>query len=324
MFEFLLTLVFLITTILLSAVLAAFNKTKKPLKKIDKYFCLPESVEPASDALKQQHNLPMVIQDMAGKKLYDSSYISKIKRNIQILLDRADIPLTSGEGLLLSLIIMVGTFFISMVLTGNIIISFLLFGLNFFIIKCYLQIKFKNKINKINEQLADALEMIAGSIKTGYSFLRALEVASKEMSNPISKELSKIVKEVKIGLTIEQAFKNMMERIPIKDLELLVTAIVLQKQTGGNLVEIFDNIADTIRERISLKREVKTITSQGVLSGWIIALLPVFIVLTLMVLNPSYISALFTNTLGIFFLITAVFNEIAGVIIIRRIVNIEY
>jgi tight adherence protein B len=144
------------------------------------------------------------------------------------------------------------------------------------------------------------------------------------MPQPLSKELTRVVKETEIGIPIEKALESMVQRFPLTDLELLITAIILQKQTGGNLAEILDNIAETIRDRLALKREVKTITAQGILSGWIIALIPVFITLILMVLNPSYIMILFTDRLGIFMLILAALSELMGVIIIKKVINIEY
>lgn len=324
MLQLLLTFVFIVALVLVSAILTVFTRNKGPIEKIEKYFYLSESAEAILLPSNQTNTSLVPVQQKNHSKIFDIFIARKIKRNVQIFLDRADIPLTAEEVLLFSLVLIVGVFYITLILTGNIIISLLASAMIILVIRTYMLIKYKKRLEKINEQLADAIDMISGSLKTGYSFLRALEVASKEMQRPISKELMKIVNEIKYGLLIEQAFKNMMERIPIKDLELLVTAIVMQKQTGGNLAEIFDNIADTIRERVLLKREVKTITAQGILSGWIVSLLPVFLILTLMILNPGYLSILFTDKIGIFLLIIAIFNEIIGIIMIRRIVSIEY
>jgi tight adherence protein B len=186
-----------------------------------------------------------------------------------------------------------------------------------------LRARIKKRVKSLNEQLSDAIVLISNSLKAGYSFFQAVDIVAKEMTGPIAEEFALLQKEVNLGLTTEKALENLVARVKSDDLELVVIAVLIQRQVGGNLSEILDNISSTIRERVKIKGEVKTVTAQGRASGFIISLLPVGLGLILFVINPEHISTLFTDPIGIAILVFSVMMELIGIYFISKIVKIE-
>lgn len=186
-----------------------------------------------------------------------------------------------------------------------------------------MNIKTGKRIKLFNRQLGDALILIANSLRTGYSFMQALDMVAKEMKPPISSEFARTVKEMNLGTTTESALGNMAKRINSEDLDLVLTAVLIQRQVGGNLSEVLDNIARTIRERVRIRGEIKTLTAQGRLSGFVVGLLPVIMGCIIYVLNPEYVKVLFTHPIGRLMLGAAAVSQVIGIILIRRIVDIK-
>ena len=186
-----------------------------------------------------------------------------------------------------------------------------------------LNIKIARRTKAFNEQLGDCLILIANSLRTGYSFMQALEMVAQEMPQPISVEFGRTLREMNLGILTEEALNNLAQRVNSDDLELVITAVLIQRQVGGNLAEILDNIAGTIRERVKIKGEIKTMTAQGRISGLIIGIMPLGLGLMIYSINPEYIKILFTAPLGKMMLIGAACSEFLGILLIRKIVNIE-
>ncbi|NLC10726.1 MAG: secretion system protein, partial [Firmicutes bacterium] len=173
-------------------------------------------------------------------------------------------------------------------------------------------------------QLSEGLTVMANSLRAGFSFMQAVDTLSKEMPPPLSTEFARLLKEMNLGTTTESALDNLMRRVDSKDLDLVVTSVKIQRQVGGNLAEIIDNIAKTIQQRNKLQGHLKTLTAQGRISGLIIGLLPIFIILFVSLLNPSYLTTLVTNPAGLFMLAYALVSEIIGFLIIKKIVTIDF
>ncbi len=187
----------------------------------------------------------------------------------------------------------------------------------------YLRMKQHQKIARFNNQIGDTLVMVSNSLKAGYGFLQAIDMVAKEMAPPIRTEFARTIQEINLGTTTEDALIRLSERVPSPDLDLVITAMLIQRQIGGNLSEILDNISQTIRERVKIKGEVKALTAQGRLSGLIIGLLPVGIGAFLLLVNPNYIMQLFTDPRGKFLLGYAVLAELIALLVIRKIITIE-
>lgn len=187
----------------------------------------------------------------------------------------------------------------------------------------WLRVARLRRVARFNLQLPDALAVVSNSLRAGYSFLQSMEMVSKEMTPPISTEFSRVLKEMNLGLTTEAALENFSKRVGSDDLDLMITAVLIQRQVGGNLSHILDNISAMIRDRIRIKGEINTLTAQGRISGWIVSLLPIGLGFILSTLNPEYIRILFSHPLGKLMLVGGALSEAFGILIINRIIRIE-
>jgi tight adherence protein B len=174
-----------------------------------------------------------------------------------------------------------------------------------------------------DKQLGDTLTLLSNALKAGYSFAQAVNTVSKSASPPIADEFSRAVREMALGISVDDALNHMVKRNNSEDFDLMVTAVQIHRVVGGNLAEILDTIAHTIRERVRIKGEIRTLTAQARASGWIITLLPVGLAAGLEVLSPDYFNPMFTHTLGIVMLAMAGFSMLIGFAIIQKIVKIE-
>jgi tight adherence protein B len=166
--------------------------------------------------------------------------------------------------------------------------------------------------------------MMCNGLKSGFSFQQTMENVASDMPAPIGVEFGRVCNEIRFGATLDDALNNMLERVKSPDLMLVVSAVLIQRTTGGNLSEILSTISETIRDRIKIKGEISSITAQGRMSGMIIGALPICIAAILMVVNPDYMSTFFTTTAGNIMLAVSVVMEVLGFFAIRKVVTIEY
>ncbi len=188
----------------------------------------------------------------------------------------------------------------------------------------FIKIKKGRRIKAFEAQLGDTLIMMCNGLRSGFSFQQAMENVATDMPAPIGMEFGRVCNEIKYGATLEDALNNMADRVKSPDLMLVVSAVLIQRTTGGNLSEILTTISHTIRDRIKIKGEISSITAQGRMSGMIIGALPIVIALVLMVVNPDYMQTFFTTSAGKIMLIVSVVMEIIGFFAIRKVVTIEY
>ncbi|MDD2397526.1 MAG: type II secretion system F family protein [Tissierellia bacterium] len=181
----------------------------------------------------------------------------------------------------------------------------------------------KKREELFNKQLGDATVIMGNSIKGGFTFLQSMENIAEEMQPPISNEFAKVLREIHYGVKQEDALNHMVERTKNKDLELLISAVMTSAQVGSNLSDILDTISSTIRDRIRIKNEIKTLTAQGRMSGLVIGLLPIVLILAIMVMTPSYFEGFFESNMGKILIIISIVLEITGFALINKIVNIK-
>lgn len=236
---------------------------------------------------------------------------------------RAAIPLRVGEYILIRWICALFLALMSIFMGHIWILSVLVGILGFYIPRFYLNHQKQKRVKKVVSQLMDAISLISNSLKSGYSFNQGLELVSREMPPPIADEFHQVLVELNMGGNAEEALNNLTKRVPSVDIDLMVTAFLIQRQVGGNLAEVLDNIAHTIRERIRILGEVRTRTSQARLSGYIIGLMPFFLMGVISLLSPAYLKEMFASPLGIIMLGMAFFMELVGALMIRRIASIE-
>lgn len=181
----------------------------------------------------------------------------------------------------------------------------------------------KRRIRKFNTQLVDALQAMANAFKAGLTFPQAVEHVAREASPPLQQEFTLFVKEVKLGVPIEESLVNMAKRVGSDDLELVVVSTNIARQLGGNMAEMFEVISGTIRERFRLEGKIDSMTSQGRLQGWVVASMPIVLGLVLNSMRPDLMRPMLDHWFGWVVILAIALMETMGILIIRRIVNID-
>jgi tight adherence protein B len=184
-----------------------------------------------------------------------------------------------------------------------------------------LALKRSRRVSAFNAVLAEAIDMLARALRAGHSVVSAMEMLSQNAQEPLASEFAEIFRQVNLGLPMRDALLLLLGRVPSSDLRVLVTAILVQKDTGGNLAEILDRTVFVIRERLRIQGEIQVQTAQGRLTGWILSSLPVVMMILLNLLNPGYSSILFNDPLGRKLMYISGGMLVAGTLIIRRMVN---
>ncbi|MHB1392318.1 MAG: type II secretion system F family protein [Clostridia bacterium] len=258
-----------------------------------------------------------------SKTLGKSKWGSKYKERTEIQLIQAHLPLKPEEYIAINIMVFLVTAVVFFVFTENLAASIALAALSAVTPFIYVNSRKKSIMQKIDQQLPDTLALISNTLKSGYSFLQAVDAAARELPPPVSLEFQQILKEINLGVNTEKALESLSKRVQSQDLELIIMAVLIQRQIGGNLSEILDNISETIRSRIKIKGEIRILTAQGRVSGLIIALMPVALGIILYFINPSYILVLFEEPIGWAMLMFAVLMQGMGIYLIRRIIRIE-
>ncbi len=245
-------------------------------------------------------------------------------KRIELMMQQADWPIRGTEfeailllwgglvGLITFLVTLKGAMFFVGALVG-ILMGFALLGL-----------RIRRRRKKFTNQLGDMLTMVANALRAGFSFMQAFELISREMDAPMGREVQLVVNEVNLGNTLESALDNMQRRVASPDFELVVTAVLIQRQVGGDLAQILDTISDTIQERIRMRREVLALTAQGRISGWVLAAAPFVVAGVMSIIAPSYLSPLIETEPGRMAITIGIISELVGVFVIHRIIDIKF
>jgi len=242
---------------------------------------------------------------------------------LRILLYQANLPWTAGSLLLMCTICFAIPAYLIYLRTGTPIFS-LLIGLVLGAAPLlYVLHKRTQRFNKFEQGLPETLDLMVSALRAGHSFISALDLAANESPDPIGKELRICFDEQNYGLELKTALGNLSARVPLQDLKIVITAILIQKESGGNLAEVFDKAAYVIRERFRLKRQVRVHTAQGRLTGWILSFLPIVLGIGLYLINPESMSLLWTRAIGIKLLYLSGAMTIIGALIIRKIVRVD-
>lgn len=187
----------------------------------------------------------------------------------------------------------------------------------------FLRYKRRRRIENFEAQLPEAMDMLINAMQAGYSFQAAMELVGNEMLDPLGTEFSQFYEEQRLGIDVRSALLGIQERIQSLDLKMFITAVLIQRETGGNLTEVLSNISRVIRERFRIQGELKTLTAQVRLSGKMLALLPIIVVGGVMLTNPKFIEPLFQEHAGHVILVVAAVSQVVGFILMRKIANIE-
>ncbi len=261
------------------------------------------------------------VGDWLNIRLEKSDYGGGIARELA----RADIKLKAAEFIALTIIVAVGVGLLSWYLGGPLFgLIGVLVGLN--LPRMYVRSQQGKRLQRFDEQLADMLNLMVNGLRAGYSTMQAMEAVSREMPPPISDEFRRVVQEMQLGIPMEKALDNFLRRIPSEDLDLVIAAINVQREVGGNLAEILDIISFTIRERVRIKGEIKVLTSQVIYSGRFLAMMPILISAALWLLNRPYMMEFFnpdTRIVGLIALGIGGSMIFAGYLVMTKIATID-
>lgn len=185
-------------------------------------------------------------------------------------------------------------------------------------------IKRQKRFMKFEEQFPDAIELLSRAVRAGHAFTTGLSLIAKELPAPVSEEFERTYEQQNVGLPLRAAFENLMRRVPLTDVRIFVTALMIQRESGGNLAEILDNLANVIRGRFKLLRQIKTYTAQGRLSLYLLVSIPPLMGILIFIMDPEYIMRLFTDPLGVRFLVAGILLQVFGFFTIRKIIQPKY
>ncbi len=242
--------------------------------------------------------------------------------NMSTQLARADLKITVGEYVMMCVLFaVIGVLLFVVIQRPYLSPIGILVGA--FAPRIYVGSRQSARLKTFDSQLGDGLNLMVNSLRAGYSTLQAMEVISREMPTPISVEFGRVVKEMQLGVPFESAMLNLLRRIPSGDLDLVITAMSVQREVGGNLAEVLDAISFTIRERVRIKGEIKVMTAQGRITGYVITALPFGLGIFIYFVNPDYMNGMFRDPCGWIMLGISVVMIAIGYFVVDKIVSIE-
>lgn len=288
-------------------------------------FFSQDSVEQRQRRLRQQQQGSTPAERLRAMLRHLAEKLQRFERTrkMDLKMQQAGWPLLGTEfelmqlgfGALLGILVFVLTFDFTLAMLG--FVGGILTG------AVLLRLRIQRRQKLFTNQLGDMLTMVANALRAGFSFLQAFELIAREMPAPMGPEVNQVVREINLGGTLENALNNMQKRVQSPDFELVITAVLIQRQVGGNLAQILDTISGTIDERIKMRREVLSLTAQGRLSGIVLAALPVVLAILISTISPGYMNPLLENPLGKYIIGGSVLMELIGFYIINRIIDIK-
>ncbi|MDO8589089.1 MAG: type II secretion system F family protein [Armatimonadota bacterium] len=302
----------------LSFVLFAHLMTRRSARmreRLERYTSTPAPGASTTPADTSSDRLPTVSKFLSNKGLTET---------LMLEISRAGLSWRPSEYVVMIAVFTLAPIFLGLVLHVNPAMAVLAGVIGFCIPVGALKMNQARRLKAFNDQIADALSLISSSLRSGYSFMRAMQVVSTEMPAPISEEFGRVIDECNVGVPTEDALSHLVARMHSYDMELVVTAVNIQIQLGGNLAEILDTIAETIRERVRINGEIAALTADGRLSGVILIALPIFLTLVIQFIAPQYLAPLLTRTVGHYMLIGAGASMIFGALVIRKMLQIDF
>jgi len=242
-------------------------------------------------------------------------------------LQRASLHLRVGEYLLARIFLAVLLAFLALLVVGfraqGFLLAIPLGGLGFMLPALYVSLRKRRRLQAIQGQLVETVTLIANAVRSGFGFLQGVQATARQMTPPISDELDHLTQDINLGMGAEQALLDMSHRVGSQDLDIVITAIIIQRSTGGNLSEILDNVAETMKEREQIEGEISTLTAEKRLTGNILSIYPAVLAALLFLIGPDVMSTLWTESAGVVLLVIAVVLQVIGFLAIRRIVAID-
>ncbi len=273
-------------------------------------------------AEREKADRPSPVADFLDRVGEGSNLFDNIAKNLA----QADLKFRASEFLMVIILSAVVLTFVGYIISTSIPFAILLGIFGAFLPQLYVARSKSGRLKSFNNQLGDMLNLMVNGLRAGYSTMQAMEAVSKELPAPISVEFKRVVQEMQLGLSMEDALEHLVRRIRSDDLDLVITAINVQREVGGNLAEILDVISYTIRERVRIQGEIQALTAQGRATAWVISALPIILVSLLFLINRPYVMQFFnpeTRGCGIPIIVLAGIMVITGFAVVQKIVKID-
>ena len=301
---------------------AALLLRSKPVSKIEDRLDLLTGVNASAGKGGAAKEASILTQPLDNKPGIVQVFLEHFG-NISLLFEQADTSLTIAKFAMISGVMGVAGLVAAVVLSVHPAMIPLLGLMMGALPLCWVLVRRKRRLKAFAGQLPDALEMIARTLRSGQSLAFGFSMVSTEMPAPIGREFGRVFEEQNLGISLDESLRSMTARIPNLDLKFFVTALVLQRQTGGDLAEILDKIGELIRDRFRIWGQIQALTGEGRLSGLVLLVLPFVLLVAVYKLNPDYIMILFRDPVGKQMLAIAAFMQVLGALMIRKIVNIK-
>jgi tight adherence protein B len=282
---------------------------QEPAKDVPKAFKLLKPVEHLS-------NMPQ-FNTVLGQ-------LGKVTAPLQRDLMQAGMTTTVGTIVLSALCLALGTFVVVRMVAFNTLLGLGAGVMAFFVPFIYVRHKKNQRLKKFEEQFPEAIDLIARALRAGHAFTTGLAMAAEEIPMPVGQEFKLLYDRQNFGMPMPEAMRAFAARIPLIDARFFVTAVLTQRETGGNLGEVLDNLSSVIRERFKVKRQVRVLTAHGRITGWILAGLPPSLAAAMFVISPGHMKILTDDSLGVQMIIAGLTLQVIGTLVIRKLVDIRY
>ncbi|MCI3926849.1 type II secretion system F family protein [Paenibacillus sp. TRM 82003] len=299
---------------------SAFLSDRRLQRRMKAYLQQAESTKRPLDRRK----FDLFVQLQSYKRTVREKVLTKQNNaKLEKALLRAGLPLRPEEFVMFHWIIAALSAGLGVIFLSHWVFGLLGATIGYALPPWWLKKKQRDRLRAFNDELPEMLSTMIGSLRAGFSLAQSLKTVVDEMGEPIRSEMDAVLKEMQYGHSMEEAFHSLKERMPSEDLELMIQAILIQKQVGGNLATILETIVGTIRERNGIQRQLKTLTAQGKLSGIVIGLLPFALGIMIYMMEPNHIGTLFKHPVGIALLAAGFVSGSIGFVLIRKVTTIE-
>lgn len=317
MLFFVALVVFVVVTIAAFALLSLLDQRKAQARVLRDRLATVDKTAPLEIALLRDEMLSRI--PAFDTLLRRSERVSVLQK----MLAQGNVDIRAGNFLMLCALAALGVGAIAFIAGGNLIFGWVGILLGFFVPYAYASHMRTKRFQKFEEKFPEAIDTLARAVRAGHAFTTALEMIATELAEPVAGEFRQLYEEQKFGLPVRDALLNLTERVPLVDVKFFVTAVMLQRETGGNLAEILDNLSHIIRERFKILRQVRVHTAQGRLTMVLLMALPPTIVVVMQILNPGFIHPLFADPLGHALIVAGITLQTMGYFVIRRIIRIQ-
>jgi tight adherence protein B len=312
--------VFVVVTVAVFSAMSLFDQRKAQARVLrDRLADVEQPVEQATPDVALLRDEVMSRIPAFDTLLRRSERVSVLQK----MLAQGNVDVRAGNFLMLCVVSAAVFAAIVALAAGNILFAWAGAVLGFFIPYAYASHMRVKRFQKFEEKFPEAIDTLARAVRAGHAFTTALEMIANEVAEPVAGEFRQLYEEQKFGLPVRDALVNLADRVPLVDIKFFVTAVMLQRETGGNLAEILDNLSYVIRERFKILRQVRVHTAQGRLTMVLLMALPPVIVVVMTILNPGFIRPLFTDPIGHALIVAGICLQTLGYFFIRRIIRIQ-